>query len=454
MATDDVTLNVGTGGDSIRTLADANGKEWQAVVASYGVTISPGANVLQVVDATHGLPVAVVGTPSVAQSGTWTVGLSSGQTVAATQSGVWEVGLADLVEIADSQTIGATQSGTWTVGLSAGQTIAAVGSITNPVAVTQSGDWVFDIDSVGIAGAVEVVQDTAADLLMTAHQGGTWSVGIAGTPSVAQSGAWTVGLSGPVEIAAGQTIAAVQSGEWAIDVAGPLEVTQDDASALLCTASQGGTWEVEIADGQGVAATRSGDWSVAVSAPVTVVQDTASSLKAEVTLASGQSLASVGTITDPVAAAQSGSWSVGISGTPTVEIASGQSVGLSAGTNLVGRVASGDDVTHLYDGATALTLKRAKATATASGNTQVVAAVTGKSILVLRYALRFNSTVSATFRSGSSTEISAPFYGVQYGVNSGAACKYGHYATNQGEALNINLGSAGTAAVEVLYVEV
>jgi hypothetical protein len=65
--------------------------------------------------------------------------------------------------------------------------VTTVGSITNPVAVTQSGDWSFDLSS------VEVTQDTAASLLCTASQGGAWNVGITGTAAVTQSGTWNVG---------------------------------------------------------------------------------------------------------------------------------------------------------------------------------------------------------------------------------------------------------------------
>lgn len=126
---------------------------------------------------------------------------------------------------------------------------------------------------------------------------------------------------------------------------------------------------------------------------------------------------------------------------------------IAAGTALIGKVSTADDVTDIYDGTTSLTFKRAFATATASGNTQVVAAVTSKSIKVLRYSIRANTAVSGTFRSNS-TAISASFYLTQFAVNNGSYCKYGHYQTASGEALNFNLAATGTVAIEVLYVEV
>src|SRR5271157_4858077 len=65
MATDNVVLNAGSGGSTMRTLADSTGDEWPASVVCYATTVSPGANVLQVVTSSAGLPVA--------QQGTWTV---------------------------------------------------------------------------------------------------------------------------------------------------------------------------------------------------------------------------------------------------------------------------------------------------------------------------------------------------------------------------------------------
>lgn len=57
MPTDNVPANPGSG-SPVRTLADAGGVEWAAGVCCFGVTISPGANVLQVVTAANPLPVA------------------------------------------------------------------------------------------------------------------------------------------------------------------------------------------------------------------------------------------------------------------------------------------------------------------------------------------------------------------------------------------------------------
>lgn len=65
MAADNISLNAGSGGANLRTLADSTGLEWPVGVATYATTVSAGANVLQVVTPSAGLPVQ--------QQGTWTV---------------------------------------------------------------------------------------------------------------------------------------------------------------------------------------------------------------------------------------------------------------------------------------------------------------------------------------------------------------------------------------------
>ena len=58
MASDNITLNVGAGGAIARTLADVGGEEWPAAVVAYATTVLAGANVLQVVTPTYGLPIS------------------------------------------------------------------------------------------------------------------------------------------------------------------------------------------------------------------------------------------------------------------------------------------------------------------------------------------------------------------------------------------------------------
>ena len=68
MAVDNITLNPGVGGVTVRTLGDASSNEWPVSVVAYATAISPGANVLQVVTDSAGLPVA--------QEGVWNVGIT------------------------------------------------------------------------------------------------------------------------------------------------------------------------------------------------------------------------------------------------------------------------------------------------------------------------------------------------------------------------------------------
>jgi len=154
---DNVQLNPGSGGATLRTLRDADGLDWPVGVFAYATALEPGANVVQVVDSTHGMPVAVLGGVAVEQE--------------------------------DETVLNATahQGGTWTVALAGGATVAVSGT----VATTQSGAW-----------SVTATQSDAASLKATVIQGGTWtvglsggtSVGVSGTVAVTKSGAWSVGL--------------------------------------------------------------------------------------------------------------------------------------------------------------------------------------------------------------------------------------------------------------------
>ena len=95
--------------------------------------------------------------------------------------------------------------------------------------------------------------------------------------------------------------------------------------------------------------------------------------------------------------------------------------------------------------------------ATSSGNTQVVAAVTGRRIRVTS-VLATNggsSTVSINFQS-STTEITATH---MLAVNGGGYARDARpdgflFQTAVGEALNINLDANGTVGCDVTYKEV
>ena len=87
---DDIQLNAGSGGSTVRTLEDSSNIQWPAGVLAYATTVGT-PDVLQIVTPTTGLPVQ-------SQTGaTWTVtgtvALSAGAAVigAVTQSGTWNV---------------------------------------------------------------------------------------------------------------------------------------------------------------------------------------------------------------------------------------------------------------------------------------------------------------------------------------------------------------------------
>jgi hypothetical protein len=69
---------------------------------------------------------------------------------------------------------------------------------------------------------------------------------------------------------------------------------------------------------------------------------------------------------------------------------------LPAGTNLLGKVSSGVDGTNLYDGTTALTIKRASGVATAENANTMIAAVADKKIRVLALSLIATSATLVT----------------------------------------------------------
>lgn len=205
-----------------------------------------------------------------------------------------------------SWTVAATQSGAWNVGTVA--TVSAVTGITNPVAVTQSGSW-----SVGVSGAVTVSQATASSLNATvslasgqtlgavttvgtitnpvaATQSGTWNVGVTGTAAVTQSGTWNVGTVSTVSAVTSITnpVAVTQSGTWNVGISGTPAV------------SQSGAWTVGLSAAQTLAnVTTVGT----ITNAVTVAQPTAGNLNCTASLAAGANLvgkASVGADTGAI----------------------------------------------------------------------------------------------------------------------------------------------------------
>jgi len=175
--------------------------------------------------------------------------------------------------------------------------------------------------------------------------------------------------------------------------------------------------------------------SAQVQEPLRVISDTGGYVSGEVEITntplpvsqSGTWL--VGITPQPVQVSQSGSWSVGISNQP---------VSITV-TNTPLPVAYG-------------TVQYATISATTSGDTQIVPAVSGKRIRVIAYAVIANATVSIKFRSGTS-DITGSMRVVEGG---GIAHAYdgGLFQTAVNQPLNINLSANATVGGYVVYREI
>jgi len=177
-------------------------------------------------------------------------------------------------------------------------------------------------------------------------------------------------------------------------------------------------------ENQPVSVEQSGDWTVGISnQPIQV------NIENQPVSVEQSGSWSVGINNQPIQVSQSGSWSVGVSGQPI-------SVTVTNSPLIVAHS------TVLY----------APISATGSGNTEVVGAVSGKRIRVIAYAVIANLTVSIKFRSGT-TDITGSMRVVEGG---GIAHAYdgGLFQTAEGQALNINLSNNATVGGYVVYREV
>jgi hypothetical protein len=165
---------------------------------------------------------------------------------------------------------------------------------------------------------------------------------------------------------------------------------------------------------------------IRIQEPLRVVSDTGGFVSGEVEITN-----------TPLPVSQSGSWSVGISNTPLPVSQSGSwSVSVSNSQLTVG-----------YG-----SVQYAAINATSSGNTQVVAGVSGRRIRVIAYAVVADTTVDIKFRSGNN-DITGTMHLVEGG---GIAHAYdgGLFQTAVGQALNIYLSGNATVGGYVVYREV
>jgi hypothetical protein len=97
--------------------------------------------------------------------------------------------------------------------------------------------------------------------------------------------------------------------------------------------------------------------------------------------------------------------------------------------------------------------KYATVVASSSGNTAVVAAVSGKRIVVVAHKILANAAVNVKWQSAS-TDITGLSY---LAANGGEVLPYnpaGWFRTTAGEALNINLSGAVAVGGHITYFEV
>ena len=116
---------------------------------------------------------------------------------------------------------------------------------------------------------------------------------------------------------------------------------------------------------------------------------------------------------------------------------------------------SGPDTSTIYNGTTSLTPKFATITASSSGASTLVAAVTSKKIRVISYVVVASAAVNIKFQSHvTPTDKTGLLYLAANGGVSGAYAPTGHFETIAGEALDINLSGAVAVGGHLTYVEV
>lgn len=134
----------------------------------------------------------------------------------------------------------------------------------------------------------------------------------------------------------------------------------------------------------------------------------------------------------------------------TVDIGTGPAA--SRTTDSIAASLAGDAI---MDGLTALTPKFAKITASSSGATTIVSAVTSKKIRVLKWSLVANAAVNAKWQSHvTPTDLTGLHYLAANGGIAEPFCPVGLFETVSGEALDINLSGAVAVGGSLVYVEV
>jgi hypothetical protein len=228
---------------------------------------------------------------------------------------------------------------------------------------------------------------------------------VQGNVSVTQSGAWSVNQSGVWNVNAAQsgtwTVNSAQSGTWTVNAA--------QSGTWTVNAAQSGTWSVNQAGTWNVNAIQSGTWTVN--------------------------------------AAQSGAWNVSASQSGTWNVNAAQSGAWSVDVNNAVKIQDG----QVGSGVT----KTAFVNATASGNTTIVAGITGKKIRVLGYRIQTQGTVNVKFVDSSPQDLTFTWkLQDREGAVSNAPLGAFEFETAVGASLQINLSAAVQVGAQVIYVEV
>lgn len=375
-----------------------------------------------IVSTSNGLPVSVINTSvAVTDNGG---SLTVDGAVAATQSGSW--------------TVSASQSGTWNIA-----------NISGTVSLPTGASTAAKQPAIGVAGTassdVLTIQGIASMTpLQIADNGG--SITVDGAVAATQSGTWNVtNITGTVSLPTGAATAAKQPALGTAGSASADVITvQGIASGVAQPVSQSGSWTVTANAGTGTLTTTNA--SIATSgAPV----------PASVTwvgVRNGTSLSGLAGTTTGINGASALYTRYASEGLGQAVSAVSMPVVLASDQSVI---PTSQDSATLYAGTTALTPKFAVVTASSSGDTSVIAAVTSKKIRVIRYSLSANGNVSAYFRSGAGgTAISGVKYMTQYGGAGGTYCPQGIFETGSNTALVINLNGAIAVSGEITYLEV
>jgi hypothetical protein len=124
-------------------------------------------------------------------------------------------------------------------------------------------------------------------------------------------------------------------------------------------------------------------------------------------------------------------------------------------TDLTGTLQAAIDTAKIGNAGALLTPKFKKITASASGATEIVAAVTSKKIRVLAWDMAPNAAVNAKWQSHTAGDVTGLYYmGGQGNGQRAGFNPLGWFETTAGEALDLNLSAAVAVGGTLVYVEV